>query len=69
LLKWGVEPGSGGHVLQAWTDALESVGRGIALVAVPAVVPGKECLAVAEGVFEAAKAIGEVGALFHGLEL
>ena len=34
-----------------------------------AVVPSKECLAVASGIFDAAKALREVGAVFHGLEL
>ena len=38
-------------------------------MAVLAVVPGKECLAMASGVFDAAKALREVGAVFHGLEL
>ena len=40
-----------------------------AAVAVLGVVPGKECLAMASGVFDAAKALREVGAVFHGLEL
>ena len=34
-----------------------------------AVVPSKECLTVASGIFDAAKALGEVGSVFHGLEL
>jgi len=34
-----------------------------------AVVPGKECLAMASGVFDAAKAFREVVSVFHGLEL
>lgn len=38
-------------------------------MAVLAVVPGKECLAMAPGVFDAAKALREVAAVFHGLEL
>ncbi len=38
-------------------------------MAVLAVVPGKECLAMASGVFDAAKALREVGMVFHGLEL
>ena len=38
-------------------------------MAVLSVVPGKECLAMASGVFDAAKALREVGAVFHGLEL
>ena len=38
-------------------------------MAVLAVVPGKECLAMTSCVFNAAKAHGEVGAVFHGLEL
>ena len=38
-------------------------------MAVLAVVPGKECLAMAPGVFDAAKALRKVAAVFHGLEL
>ena len=38
-------------------------------MAVLAVVPGEECLAMASGIFDAAKALREVGAVFHGLEL
>ena len=38
-------------------------------MAVLGVVPSKECLAMAPGVFDAAKALREVAAVFHGLEL
>ena len=40
-----------------------------ARMAVLGVVPGKECLAMASGVFYAAKAVREVGAVLHGFEL
>ena len=38
-------------------------------MAVLGVVPSKECLAMASRIFDAAKALREVGAVFHGLEL
>lgn len=40
-----------------------------ARMAVLDVVVGKKCLAIASGIFDAAKALREVGSVFDGLEL
>jgi hypothetical protein len=40
-----------------------------ARMAVLDVVSGKECLAIASGIVDAAKALREVGSVFDGLEL